>query len=121
MQLIPTMQQMQYIDVDSERVPCSLLCKLVDRTYRLTFAYNEHGGFFTLDLEIANSTGNIPLAYGEVLRLDKPCFEAFNDERYPLPILVPMCVTGDDIQAITYDNFGNKIKLYLVERPGGEP
>lgn len=87
MKLIESGQEIRFIDVDSDRVPCSLLVKLTDRTYRMTFAYNEAADFFTVSLEISNSGGNTPLVYGEVLRYGKPLFEAFNDERYPLPVI----------------------------------
>ena len=55
-----------------------------------------------------------------MLRYGKPLFEAFNDERYPLPVICPLCATGDEIDTITYDNFGTKVRLYLFDRPGGE-
>ena len=134
MKLIESGQEIRFIDVDSDRVPCSLLVKLTDRTYRMTFAYNETADFFTVSLEISNTGevsptvtarygtggGNTPLVYGEVLRYGKPLFEAFNDERYPLPVICPLCLTGDEIDTITYDNFGTKVRLYLFDRPGGE-
>ena len=40
--------------------------------------------------------------------------------RYPLPVICPLCLTGDEIDTITYDNFGTKVRLYLFDRPGGE-
>ena len=46
MKLIESGQEIRFIDVDSDRVPCSLLVKLTDRTYRMTFAYNETADFF---------------------------------------------------------------------------
>ena len=55
MKLIESGQEIRFIDVDSDRVPCSLLVKLTDRTYRMTFAYNETADFFTVSLEISNS------------------------------------------------------------------
>lgn len=119
MKLIENGRQVEYIEIDSDRVPCSLLVKLTDRTYRLTFRYNEAADFFTVDLETSSSGGNIPLVFGEVLRYGKPLFEAFNDERYPLPVICPVCLTGDDIDTITYDNFGTKVRLYLFDRLGG--
>ena len=61
MKLIESGQEIRFIDVDSDRVPCSLLVKLTDRTYRMTFAYNETADFFTVSLEISNSGGNTPL------------------------------------------------------------
>ena len=52
MKLIESGQEIRFIDVDSDRVPCSLLVKLTDRTYRMTFAYNETADFFTVSLEV---------------------------------------------------------------------
>lgn len=120
MKLIETGQEIQYIDVDADRVPCALQVKLNDKTYRLTFAYNEAADFFTVNLEISASGTNTVLVNGEVLRYGKPLFEAYNDDRYPLPVICPLCLTGDDIDAITYDNFGTKVRLYLFDRPGGD-
>ena len=123
MKLIESGQEVEFIDIDRDRVPCSLLIKLIDRTYRMTFRYNEVGDFFTVDLETVSGGGRTkfrPLVYGEVLRCGKPLFEAFNDERYPLPVLCPLCLTGDEIEEITYDNFGTQVRLYLFDRPGGD-
>lgn len=86
----------------------------------MTFRYNEVGDFFTVDLETVSGGSSAPLVYGEVLRCGKPLFEAFNDERYPLPVLCPLCLTGDEIEEITYDNFGTQVRLYLFDRPGGD-
>lgn len=119
MKLIENGREVEFLELDSERVPCSLLVKLTDRTYRMTFRYNEVGDFFTVDLETVSGGSSDPLVYGETLRYGKPLFEAFNDERYPLPVLCPLCLTGEKIDEITYDNFGTKVKLYLFDRPGG--
>ena len=118
MKLIESGQEVEFIDIDRERVPCSLLIKLIDRTYRMTFT--EAGDFFTVDLETVSGGSSAPLVYGEVLRCGKPLFEAFNDERYPLPVLCPLCLTGDEIEEITYDNFGTQVRLYLFDRTGGD-
>ena len=37
MKLIESGQEVEFIDIDRDRVPCSLLIKLIDRTYRMTF------------------------------------------------------------------------------------
>ena len=76
MKLIETGQEVEFIELDSERVPCSLLVKLIDRTYRMTFRYNEAADFFTVDLETVSGGDSDPLVYGEVLRYAKPLFEA---------------------------------------------
>jgi hypothetical protein len=56
--LIESGQEIRFIDVDSDRVPCSLLVKLTDRTYRMTFAYNETAGFATASHCLKPSTTN---------------------------------------------------------------
>lgn len=120
MRLIETGQMVEFIDIDKDCIPFSFLVKLTDRTYRMTFRYNEVGDFFTVDLETVSGGSGDPLVYGEVLRYGKPLFEAFNDERYPLPVLCPLCLTGDKISEITWDNFGTQVRLYLFDRPGGD-
>lgn len=119
MRLIETGQIVEFIDIDKDCIPLSFLVKLTDHTYRMTFRYNEVGDFFTVDLETVSGGSGNPLVYGEVLRYGKPLFEAFNDERYPLPVLCPLCLTGDEISEITWDNFGTQVRLYLFDRPGG--
>lgn len=106
-------QDNQYIPIVSDDVPCTFDIKLVDRTYAMTVRYNEEGDFFTVDLATALPTEL--LCYGEVIRYGKPLFEQFSDERYPLPLIVPLCGVGD-VDAITYDNFGHAVKLWLIDR-----
>ncbi len=113
MELLEHSAELKHIDVQKDQIPYAFSIKLTDRTYRLTVNYNDTGGFFTVDL--ATTTGEI-LCYGEVLRLGKPLFEAFSDERYPLPVIVPLCVSGDAIDEILWDNLSDTVKLYLFER-----
>ena len=85
-------------------------------TGRLHFSirYNEVGGFFTVDLSIA-STGEV-LVYGDIVRYGRPLFNSVEDERFPVPVIMPLCLTGDDISEVTFENFGKEVRLYLWER-----
>ena len=115
LQLIDLNADVQYIDVDVSRVPYSFSVKLTDRTYTFNIKYNELGGFFTSDLFDVN--GNV-LAFGEVIRYGRPLFNVVEDERFPIPVIIPVCITNDDISEVTPDNFGRDVKLYLSERKG---
>ncbi len=113
MELLEHSAELQYIDVQKNQIPYAFSIKLTDRTYRMTVDYNDSGAFFTIDLA---TTAGETLCYGEVLRLGKPLFERFSDERYPLPVIVPLCVSGDELEEISWDSLGDAVKLYLFER-----
>ena len=118
MQLIELGTEVEYIDVDTSKVPYTFSVKLADSTYSFTSRYNDIGEFFTVDLSIAN-TGEV-LAYGDPVRYGRPLFGPIEDERFPLPVIIPLCLTGDDIDTVTWDNFGKLVKLYLYERRAAE-
>lgn len=115
LQLIDLNADVQYINVDVSRVPYTFSVKLTDRTYIFTIKYNAEGGFFTTDLLDVN--GNV-LAFGEIIRYGRPLFNVVEDERFPIPVIIPTCITNDDISEVTWDNFGREVKLYLYERKG---
>ena len=102
-----------YIPIDAGRVPCRFSIKLGGRTFVLTVKYNDPGDFFTMDLETA---GGEILASGDPVRYGRPLFGSVEDERFPLPVLIPQCFTGDGIRRVTLGNFGREVKLYLHER-----
>lgn len=111
------MQPLGVIPIQATDVPCAFSIKLQDRTYRMEWQYNETGDFFTVNLAITGSGEE--LCFGEILRYGKPLFEQFNDEKYPLPVIVPLCPTGEQISAITYENFGQEVQLLILPRPEG--
>lgn len=115
LQLIDLNADVQYIDVDVSRVPYSFSVKLTDRTYTFTIKYNAEGGFFTIDLLDIN--GNV-LAFGEIIRYGRPLFNVLEDERFPIPVIIPVCISNDDISEVTWENFGRDVKLYLYDRKG---
>ena len=113
LQLIDLNADIEYLDVDVSRVPYSFTVKLMDKTYIFTIKYNDTGGFFTADLLDVN--GNV-LAFGEVIRYGRPVFNVVEDERFPIPVIIPHCITNDDITEVTRENFGRDVKLYLHNR-----
>lgn len=46
----------------------------------------------------------------------RPLFNSVEDERFPVPVIMPLCLTGDDISEVTFENFGKEVRLYLWER-----
>lgn len=116
LQLIDLNSDVEYIAIDVSRVPYSFSVKLIDRTYTFTVKYNGVGKFFTIDLYDVN--GNV-LAFGESVRYGRPLFNVIEDERFPIPVIIPSCITGDGISEVTWENFGKDVKLYLHERRTG--
>lgn len=113
LQLIDLNADIEYLDVDVSRVPYSFTVKLTDKTYIFTIKYNDTGGFFTADLLDVN--GNV-LAFGEIIRYGRPLFNVVEDERFPIPVIIPHCITNDNISEVTRENFGRDVKLYLHNR-----
>ena len=113
LQLIDLNSDVQYIAIDVSRLPYTFSVKLTDRTYSFTVKYNATGKFFTIDLYDVN--GNV-LAFGEIVRYGRPLFNVVEDERFPIPVIIPSCITDDSISEVTWENFGKDVKLYLHER-----
>ena len=103
LKLIDLGNEVSYIDVDTSKVPYTFSVKLGDRTFAFSIRYNEVGGFFTVDLSIA-STGEV-LVYGDIVRYGRPLFNSVEDERFPVPVIMPLCLTGDDLK-ISAKKFG---------------
>ena len=102
------------LPVNPDNIPYAFLIKLDDLTFKFTFKYNEIGKFFTVDLETID--GEI-LAYGDILRYGRPLFGPIEDERFPLPVIIPLQLNGNE-DKITIDNFGRTVNLYLFPRSG---
>ncbi|MCX4256496.1 MAG: hypothetical protein OSJ54_06170 [Oscillospiraceae bacterium] len=113
LQLIDLNADVEYIDIDASKIPYSFSIKLEDRTYTLTVKYNETGKFFTVDLLDVN--GNA-LSFGDIVRYGRPLFNVVEDERFPIPVIIPSCITDDGVSEVTADNFGKEVKLYLHSR-----
>lgn len=113
-QLLDLGKTVEIIPVDADKIPYAFLIKLEDRTYKLTFKFNQVGGFYTVDLETA---AQAPLAYGDIIRYGRPLFGPVENENFPLPIIIPLCPGGNETE-VTAGNFGKTVKLYLFPRPG---
>lgn len=113
LQLIDLNAEVSYIEIDASKVPYSFTVKLTDRTYAFTVKYNDTSGFYTIDLFDVN--GEV-LAFGEIIRYGRPLFNIVEDERFPIPVIIPSCITSDGISEVTRENFGKDVKLYLHDR-----
>ena len=91
LQLIDLNEDVEYIDIDVSKVPYSFSIKLTDKTYTFTVKYNEVGKFFTIDLLDLN--GDV-LVFGEIIRYGRALFNVVEDARFPLPVIIPVCITG---------------------------
>lgn len=116
LQLIDLGNEVTYIDINTERVPYTFAVKLIDKTFTFTIKYNDLGGFFTADL--TTMTGEV-LAFGDPIRYGRPLFGSIEDERFPLPVIIPQCLTGETTSEVTAENFGKAVRLYLHEREVG--
>lgn len=116
LQLIDLSHEVSYIDVDASKVPYSFTVKLEDKTFTFTIKYNNTGGFFTADLETL--AGEV-LAFGDPIRYGRALFNSIEDERFPLPVIIPVCLTGETTSEVTAENFGKAVRLYLHERRVG--
>ena len=45
-----------------------------------------------------------------------PCSTPWRMSDSPIPVIIPLCLSGDSIHEITWDNFGKQVRLYLYER-----
>ena len=105
--------EVEYIPIDTAKVPYTFSIKLGDRTYTLTLKYNSSGQFFSVDLAIM-ATGEV-LCYGDPVRYGRPMFSGIENADYPLPVIVPYCLTGETDE-VTFDNLGKSVQLYLHDR-----
>ena len=112
LQLIDLGQEVEYIDIDTAKVPYTFSVKLTDKTYMFTIKYNEVGKFFTADLE---SSDGEPLVYGDIVRYGRPLFGSVEDERLTLPVIITQCLHEEGIRDITLENFGQHVQLNLPE------
>lgn len=116
LQLTDLNEDIKYIQVDASRVPYAFSIKLDDRTYTFTVKYNDAGGFYTVDL---TGAGGEVLAFGEIIRYGRPLFNVSEDERFPIPVIIPLCISGDGVAEVTRQNLGKEVKLYIFERRTG--
>ena len=103
------------IPVKADEIPCTFMIRLAGRTFEFTFKYNDAGGMYTVDLAIPGPNRET-LCHGVPIRYATPLFEFWSDERYPWPVITPLCLTGEHVTEITRDNFGREVLLYALPR-----
>ncbi len=113
LQVMDRQRQVEYIPINREDVPYSFDIKLDDRTFTMCIRYNDQGRFYAVDLYIT-ATGEV-LCYGDPVRYGRPMFRSVEDERFPIPVIIPCCLTGEENE-VTKDNFGRTVQLYLYKR-----
>ena len=113
LQLIDLGHEVDYIDIRPEIAPYSFSVRLDDKTYIFTIKYNDWGSFYTADLRTMQ--GEI-LAFGDPVRYGRALFNSTEDERFPMPVIIPQSVADNDVSEVTKDNFGVTVRLYLHER-----
>jgi hypothetical protein len=104
--------QTEYIEIDTASVPYTVYFRLWDASYGLYIRYNEAGGFYTVDLSDAN---NVTLSYGAIVRYGRPLFGPVEDERFPLPVIIPYSTLGTESE-VTRENLGKTVQLFLFDR-----
>ena len=73
LQLIDLNQDVEYINIDTAKVPYSFSIKLVDKTFTFTVKYNDIGEFYTIDLYDLN--GEV-LVFGTSWRMSGSLFRS---------------------------------------------
>ncbi|MFT9493424.1 phage baseplate plug family protein [Anaerosolibacter sp.] len=104
---------MDYIEIDKTAIPYKFDMQIGGSTYTFEIQYNAEHDFFTIDLYL----GTEVLVYGEKLVYGKPLFETIRNEKFPDVIIIPLDSTKQEIR-ITYDNLGESVLLYVIERNG---
>ncbi|MEK5360733.1 phage baseplate plug family protein [Peribacillus castrilensis] len=111
---------MDYILVDKENIPEMFDIDLADETFKLKFAYNESGDFFTLNLyRPTDGEEDEEIILGEKMILNKPLWNDSSDLTLPAPQLVPMDLSNNET-SITWDNFGVTVFLYINDQADDE-
>lgn len=111
---------MDYIEIDKENIPEMFYIDLADETFKLKFAYNDTGDFFTVDLYKPNETEeDEEMILGEKLVINKPLWSDISDLSLPAPNIVPMDLSGKE-NRITWDNLGVTVFLFIDDQGDDE-
>ncbi|MGE7880155.1 phage baseplate plug family protein [Peribacillus muralis] len=111
---------MDYIPIDKENLPEMFDIDLADETFKLKFAYNETGDFFTVDLfRPTGEEEDEEMIIGEKMVLNKPLWSDITDLSLPAPQLVPMDLSGIET-CLTWGNFEKTVFLYINDQADDE-
>lgn len=100
---------MQFINIDVDLVPYKFEITINNKSYVFEFEYNTVGKFFTVNLLYNDKV----LVLGEKILYGKPLFTNIKYKNIPDVTIVPIDLSNQ-YDTITYKNFGNNVKLYLV-------
>ena len=104
---------MEYIQINKTEIPEMFDIYLANETFTLSFAYNETGDFFSVDLYKPNAEGERdPLVLGEKLTLNRPLWENITSLELPAPTIIPKDLSNTE-KRITWDNLGETVFLYI--------
>jgi hypothetical protein len=115
MALIPFIDpgvEINYIPITPDAIPYQFQIQLIDRTYTLVVKWSDYSATYTLDLITLDG---IVLSYGDPVRYGRQMFGNVEDERYPLPVIIPYCFAGTE-EEVTHENFGRTVQLYMFDR-----
>jgi hypothetical protein len=80
-QLIDMGKEIEYIEIDTAKIPYTFNIKLGGKTYTFIIKYNALSDFFTADLSVT-STGEV-LAYGDPIRYGRPSLTVSRMSGFP--------------------------------------
>jgi predicted NAD-dependent protein-ADP-ribosyltransferase YbiA (DUF1768 family) len=109
---------MDFIEIDKTLIPYRFEIKLSDKIYTFYINYNCFFDFFTADLILNGTT----LVTAEKLVLNEFLFrDVFEDEEHNLNPNAPqelLFVGSNDnsVKRVSYDNLGETVFLYVVDR-----
>lgn len=95
------------IPINKSIVPYSFLVELSEKLYKFELNYNAIKDFFTINLYLNDEA----ILYGEKLMYNVPLFLYKRHLDVPSELIVPIS-NDDTVKQITYDNFGDSVKLY---------
>lgn len=99
---------MQRIEINKSLIPYTFQIILGAAEYTFRVDYNNHGGFFTVEL----SKGKETLCSGEPIVYGKRLFSEVWNYKFPAIDIIPIDPAGE-YNAVTYDNLGERVILVI--------
>lgn len=100
------------IEIDKPAIPYRFDMELAGEVFTFELNYNERFDFFTIDLYKDDE----PIVVGEKIVYGRSLFSTIeNDERLPKVVILPIDESGQPVDRITWDNFGETVVLLVGE------
>lgn len=102
-----------YIRIEKDLIPYRFDMEFNNGIFTFELNYNSFADFFTMDLYREDE----PIIMGEKIVHGNALFSSISESTDDVPdaYLIPLAVTGEAIEVITYDNFGEAIQIYIGE------